>query len=290
MRWTRRPWPARPRAALVVFVGVLLASATAGQQERVAESAGERVELSDSEKERFLRTAEILEVSDLSIGVTGSRRATLSDGRLTHHAHVQTVDIFLEKFTAGPTPELNFRDYWGYNVAAYRLDRLLDLNMVPVTVERRVEGEAASVSWWLDDVEMDFVEYRKGTRKPPQLTRFEDQRRMSWAFQQLVLNRDPNDGNHLIDKNWKLWLIDFTRAFRPWKKLDDVRALTRVPRRFYENLRDLDPAAVERELSPYVKKKELKGLFARRDNLIEHFEKRIRKHGESVVLVDWPVD
>lgn len=33
--------------------------------------------------------------------------------------------------------EYNFRDTWQFNVAAYKLDRLLDLRLVPVTIERR---------------------------------------------------------------------------------------------------------------------------------------------------------
>ncbi len=239
-----------------------------------------------AEQERFLLSAEIIDLRAAGSGTTGSKRATLSDARLTHDAHVQSVDVFMKKFTAGPKTEFNFRDYWGFNVAAYRLDKLLGLGMVPVSVERQVEGDRASVTWWVDGVTMSMADYSAGERKPPNLTRFDDQRRLAWAFQQLVLNRDPNQGNELIDESWKLWLVDFTRAFRAWKKLDDVRILTRIDRGFYERLRGLDPVAVERELGPYLTKKELEGLFARRQALLEHFDQKIAKHGEAVVLID----
>ncbi len=273
------------RAAAPLLGSLLLAAATLVAQPVPQASAL----ASREEMERFLASAEILEMWEVGIGVTGSKRATLSDGHLTHDAHVQTVDVFLKKFTSREKSEFNFRDYWGFNVAAYRLDKLLDLGMVPVSVAREVDGQEASVTWWVDGVVMSMGEYQEGDRKPPSPTRFDDQRRLAWAFQQLVLNRDPNLGNDVIDESWKVWLIDFTRAFRPWKKLDDVKILTRVPRRFYDNLRALDPEAVERELGPFLKKNEVKGLLARRDRLIEHYDARIRQHGEAVVFIDWPV-
>jgi hypothetical protein len=245
-------------------------------------------DLTREEKEQFLLRAEVVDIRTLSIGVTGSRRATLSDGKMTHDAHVQTVDIFEKKFTAGKKTEFNFRDYYGFNVAAYRLDKLLDLNMVPVSVKRTIRGERASVSWWVDGIIMSGKEYRDGDQKPPDMGRFNDQKLQGWAFQQLVQNRDPNLGNFVIDENWKAWMLDFTRAFRQWKNLDDVTFLTRIPRRFYDRLGQLDPADVERELRPYLKKGEIKGLLARREKLIEHFDRLIAEQGETAVLIDRP--
>ena len=87
------------------------------------------------------------------MGTTGSRRATLSDGTLTHDAHVQTIDVRKAVYEGERGTEIDFRDYWGFNVAGYRLNKLLGLDIVPVTVERRVDGDPASVSWWIDDVQ-----------------------------------------------------------------------------------------------------------------------------------------
>ena len=274
-----------PGSAAALLLWTLALASVVGAQESAPTS-----ELSREEQERFLLAADIVDLREIGIGITGSRRATLSDGRFTHDAHVQTVDISMQKFTAGAKSELNFRDFWGFNVAAYRLDKLLDLNMVPVSVEREIEGERASLTWWVDRVLMGMADYQRDRPEPPNLTAFDDQRRTAWAFQQLILNRDPNLGNSAIDEDWKLWIFDFTRAFRQWKKLDDVKILTRVDRRFYENLRNLDLAAVEREIGPYLKGSELKGLFARRERLLDHFEKKIKKHGEAVVLIDLSAD
>ena len=89
-------------------------------------------------------------------GINNTRRATLSDGRITHDAHIQTVDISKTVFQPARGPaELNFKDTYRYNIAAYRLARLLGLNHVPVSVERRLGRDLAAVTWWVDDVLMD---------------------------------------------------------------------------------------------------------------------------------------
>ena len=92
--------------------------------------------LTDAQKEEFLRTARILEARELSKGITGSVRATLSDGTLTHDAHIQAIDQQKERFRGKDGLEINFRDSWRFNIAAYKIDRLLDLQLVPVAVQR----------------------------------------------------------------------------------------------------------------------------------------------------------
>ena len=110
---------------------------------------------------RSFQSAEIIRLERLRIGVTHSRRATLSlDGRL-HDAHVQTVDVLKHETRVRGRTEPALRDCYRFNIAAYRLDRMLGLGMVPVSVERVVEGEQAAVTWWVDDVlmmERDRVE------------------------------------------------------------------------------------------------------------------------------------
>ncbi len=174
-------------------------------------------ELSRAEMENFLLTAEVVERRSLSVGITGSERATLTDGRLTHDAHIQIVDVWKLSYTTSQGTELNFRDSYTYNIAAYRLDKLLDLRMVPVSVERKVGGETAAVTWWVDDVLMMERDRFLKKIQPPELTSWNDQMYQVRAFNALVYNTDPNLGNVLITKDWKLWMVDFTRAFRLYK-------------------------------------------------------------------------
>src|SRR5688572_1123174 len=82
-------------------------------------------QLDDARMEEFLRTARVVGVRSAGKGITGSSRATLRLGDLVHDAHIQTVDQFQREFRSAQGIEFNFRDKWQFNVAAYKIDRLL---------------------------------------------------------------------------------------------------------------------------------------------------------------------
>jgi hypothetical protein len=117
--------------------------------------------LSPEAMEVFLLKARVLNVRDAGSGVTQSRRATLSDGQLTHDVHIQTVDIAQQVFQSGRNTELNFKDTYRYNIAGYRVAKLIGLTTVPMSVERSIDGQIAAVTWWVDDVKMDEKERMK---------------------------------------------------------------------------------------------------------------------------------
>ena len=94
--------------------------------------------LSDAEIEQFLLHARVTKTKGINKGVTGSLKATLTDGKLTHDAHMQTIDQRLQQFAgSNGGVEFDFRDSWTFNLAAFKIDRLIGLNMVPVSVARR---------------------------------------------------------------------------------------------------------------------------------------------------------
>src|SRR5688500_2567970 len=103
-------------------------------------AAAQAVALTPEQMELFLTQARIVSMRDAGIGTTNSRRATLSDGTFTHDAHVQVVDDAKAVFQAGAATELNFKDSYRFNIAGYRLARLLGLDNVPMSVQRRVEA------------------------------------------------------------------------------------------------------------------------------------------------------
>ncbi len=177
---------------------------------------------SDAQKESFLLRAKVVKTERVSTGVTGTLRATLCDGQSTHDASLQSIDVSKRSVTTRQGTELNFRDSYKYNIAAYRLDRLLNLHMVPVSVERKIRGKKASLTWWVDDVEM--MDKKRYQRKiaPPNRARWNDQKFQVRIFNELVYNTDPNRGNLLITKDWKLVMIDFSRGFRRHKELKKV--------------------------------------------------------------------
>ncbi len=242
--------------------------------------------LTRAEQEEFLRAARVTARQPTKKGVTQTTRVTLSDGRITHDAHVQTVDINAPEYRTDKGIELNFRDTYKFNIAAYRLDKLLRLGMIPVSVPRDFEGKAAAFTWWVDDVIGDERDREKGKFDPPDHERYNGQMHAARVFANLIYNTDPNTGNFLTDRWFDLWTIDFTRAFRRYRKIMAPADLTRCDRGLLANLRKLDPDEVRKELSPYVLRAEIDALLARRDLIVKHFDRLIAAKGEAAVLYD----
>jgi hypothetical protein len=239
---------------------------------------------SDAEKEEFLAAAEIIDQEVLPTGVTESLRATLSDGLYTHDAHIQTVDLYRKKFKTPRRTHLDFHDSYRYNIAAYRVDRLLGLQMVPVSVERRVWGKRAAVTWWIDDVAMSVLEKHRNGVEPPDLQSWNRQRFLGRLFNQLIGNIDAHLGNHLVTSEWKLWLVDFTRAFRPHRKLPSPEELGCVDRNLYESLQGLTSDLLGEATGDVLSGRERKSVLARRDRLVEHYDRRLETEGEAHVF------
>ena len=241
--------------------------------------------LSLEETEAFLLNAKIIGRKGVSTGVTDTVRATLSDGRLTHDASIQTVDIAQTVFQAGKASEVNFKDTYRFNIAAYRLARLLGLQNVPMSVERRFDGKPGAWTWWVEDVQFD----EKGRLKEksilgPNPDRTSKQIQVMRVFDELIQNRDRNQGNMLWTKDWTLWMIDHTRAFRLGKELLKPDQLTRCERTLLEGMRALTLERVTEVMGQMMRKDEIQAVLTRRDVIIKHFEDRIATRGEAAVL------
>src|SRR3954452_18306348 len=120
----------------------------------------------------------------------------------------------------------------------------------------------------------------KGTMGPQPL-RTSAQLQMMQAFDELIQNKDRNGGNIVWTSDWKLWLIDHTRAFRTGKELMKPDDLKRCDRLFLEHLRQLTPAALDRATDTVLSKFEREALMARRELLVSHYQQRIAEAGES---------
>ena len=208
--------------------------------------------LSRAEMEEFLLTARVVQKKELSMGITNSHRAILDDGRRKHDAHIQTVDIRKTSFQTVRGTELNFRDSYKFNMAAYELDKLLELNMVPVSVERKVGGNMAAVTWWVDDALMTELDRNKKKMEPPHLNTWNPQMYVCRVFDQLIYNTDRNLGNLVITKDWKIWMIDHTRAFRMMKDLHTPQNLVQCDRKLLAKMRELNKESLTKGLKRYL--------------------------------------
>ena len=273
-------------------LGLLLAATTLGPPPLAAQSpepAKAAVGLSDAEQERFLLEGQIVRRRSAPGGVTLSERATLRLGGLEHECHIQRIDQHKASFAVGGTIEMDFHDSFRGNVAGYRLDRLLGLGMVPVSVARKDGDTAAAFSWWIDDVLMDERQRLQKKIKTPDVENWNRQMYVLRIFDQLIYNFDRNLGNLVIDKGWRIWMIDHTRAFKMFKELKDpIQLGTHCERDLLEALRKLDPAAVRAAMKDVLTPAQTDGLLARRDLIVKYFDARIAEIGEDNVVYDLP--
>jgi hypothetical protein len=125
--------------------------------------------------------------------------------------------------------------------------------------------------------------------EPPDAVRWNKQLQMMNVFDALAYNTDRNRGNILITPDWKLWMIDHTRAFRRHSSLQNAGALNQCERGMYERLRALDEAVVRERLKPYLTTFELDALLKRRKLILERLDKVIAERGEAKVLYTYTV-
>jgi hypothetical protein len=229
------------------------------------------------QQEDFLSKAKIKEGKDANKGTTGTSRVTLTDGTTTHAASVQTIDESKQFFLN----EIGFKDSYKYNIASWKLARLLGIeDMVPPSVKRTYQGKAASFTWWIDKLKMEEIDRRAKNIQPPDMDAWNRENNVMQVFDQLIYNVDRNQTNMLIDEGWHLWLIDHSRSFRTSKTLKDETVLKACDRNMLAKMKALDEATLTRELGSSVTKNEIQGLMARRDRIVKLFEGK----GESALF------
>ena len=254
--------------------------------------AQDRPHFTFDEMESLLLKGRIAERKGGSKGVTDAYRVTLSDGQRSHDAQVQNVDIFRTTFEVDPKHTVfNFHDTYRYNIAAYRLARLIGLENVPMSVPRMVDARQSAMTWWIDDVAMDEGARRKlsaRARLGPNPARTAAYLDILKVFDELIQNRDRNEGNLLWTKDWTMWMIDHTRAFRTDPALRNPQILKRCERSMFAGMRALTREAIAAAIGESLLQPEVEALLTRRDRIVKLFEDKIEKSGEAAVLYTMP--
>ena len=277
------------RLAAVAMLMVAVAVRPSGAQDAPVDR---RPEYSLGEMEDLLSKGRITARRNSPKGVTDAFRVTLSDGQRTHDAQVQNVDIFRAVFEVTPKyTEFNFRDTYRYNIAAYRLAQLVGLHNVPMSVPRLVDAKRSAVTWWVDDVAMDEggrLKLSARDRLGPNPSRTAAYIHILRVFDELIQNRDRNAGNLLWTKDWTMWMIDHTRAFRTDPELRSPQLLERCERALFAGLQGLTREELTKAVGDNLMQPEVDAVLARRDRLVKLFEDKIAKGSEAAVLYTLP--
>jgi hypothetical protein len=224
--------------------------------------------------EAYLRDTEIVSIEELKVGVTRPRRAKFPDGGLVQYMAFKNVP---------PGRQSGYWESYKSELAAYAMDQLLGLDMVPPTVEKRVKGDLGAAVMWCAPVK-SFAEL-KGVPTPPSryVAMWFRQLAKAKMFDNLIGNKDPNLGNWLVDPAWNLILIDHTRAFTPDKDL--YHKLDHVDVPLWDKMKALTVEQLTPVLSPYMGKGEIKAVIDRRDKMADAIAKLVKERGEGEVMM-----
>jgi hypothetical protein len=263
--------------AVVLFISTFVATSlgTFAQETVAVWPNGEEIEY-------FLKEAKITERKEIGTGITKPEKFTLELDGVVRHAVFKKVD--------------KRHDSWRFEVAAYELDKLLGLGMVPPTVKRKSKGRKGCLQLWVTGTTMQDFE---GEMPDP-----EDWRRqvsIMWLFDDLIANIDRHLNNAMVSPDYRLILIDNSKTFRQNRKLlndlngagtgtharfwgvpydkERIRYPTSYPAEFIEKLRSLTDKQI---------KKSLRGVLGYNKDLVIKRRKiileRLAEMGETVLV------
>ncbi len=238
------------------------------------------------ELEKFLKTAEITGHRDIGEGVT------------------KPIQLFLikeniERNGVWKNPKGKQKGYlegWQYEIAAYQMDKLLDLHMIPPTVERKFNGKRGSLQLWVEAQFSDLTMREQGMNIPEaELSHWSKMKYITRAFDSLIANEDRTQQNIFYTKDWRVILIDHSRSFRSSKKftkqliygkygIKGEKLLRQLPRILVEKIKALNFDDIKKAVGPYLKKKEINAILTRKELLLKEIEEMIKEKGENKVL------
>jgi hypothetical protein len=242
------------------------------------------------EIEELLKTAEIVSSADIPEGVTKPTRLYLKKG-----------DVEISGAWKNPKGmQQGHLEGWQYEIAAYEIDKLLDLNLIPPTVEREFNGKPGSLQFWVKSEfsELDVFEKKMGIPRSKFLNK-ENMKYITRAFDCLIANDDRTQQNILYTKDWRMILIDHSRSFRSTRKYTkklmygakglkkagrNPMLFRRLPRAFVEKVKALTYDDIKNAVGPYLKEKEIKAVILRKELLLKEIEEMVKEQGEDKVL------
>ena len=231
------------------------------------------------ELENYFRTAKV--VSKSRTGGRGENwDISLDDGKVARHGFF--------KLNNRTRPTL-IPDSYKYGIAAYELDKLLDLNLVPTVVEREIEGKKGSLQIFITGALLESDRRIKNI-EPPDPEKFKNTLEDLSVFENLTYSpcfcgEKALDDILIMDKeDWKIWRVDFSEAFAPSPELIPGFEITRCSKKLYQHLIKLEDKVIKAKLKQYLNDEEMSMLLKRKKLIIEKIKKLIAEKGEESVL------
>ena len=244
-------------------------------------------ELSQREDiEKWLTAGEIVESQEIGEGVTNPYRLFLKAGEVELSGIWKNPKGMRDGFLEG----------WQYEIAAYQMDKLLGLDMVPPTVERTFKRKKGSLQLWISGMISDEERQEKGVQIPAsQIYQWENRIYLMRAFDCIIANDDRTQQNIRYTKDWRTIMIDHSQAFRSTREhtknivygkngLKEALPLGRLPRKFVENVKALNFDLIKDAVGIYLTKREINAILSRKDIFLIEIDEMIKEKGEDSVL------
>jgi hypothetical protein len=272
----------RPALCLVIEGGQIATFSPAAMDYSVVPAelpGGERYsdideQLPDKQLERFLQKADVVKSSLIQNIIRGEARhaeiVDLESRELDLRAIFQDVD---EPASADGSASRRYI----HEIAAYKLDRMLDLNLVPVAVVRKVEGKTGSLQMWIHSA-VDLNEVREYGREDL-LELLAPQIKQGLLF--ITLMGEKRDdiaeaGRMLLPKERRVMVMDNTKAFPIRFDVDEL--IAEIQERFGDcelsehlemGMRSLQRESLKKTLGDYLSEAQIDAMLARRDRILE---------------------
>ena len=221
-----------------------------------------------------MKTAPIVRFEDVSRGVTRPRRGYFGPGG--------PVESIVWK-ALKPGMSRGFYESYKSEIAAYEIDKLLALEMVPPKVERRLESDTGVAVMWVGPTK-SFADLG-GVPKPPpaQFASWNRQIIKAKMFQNFIGDIDPNLGNWLVDPAWNLIIVDHSRALTNTKKL--VHTMQQIDADLWERMKGLTDETLTSAVGMWMDKDAVRAILDRRDRMQADIDKLVRAKGDVQVFI-----
>lgn len=251
------------RVAIFPLLGLLVASAS-----RAAEPS------TDRSVERFLLKASVVQIRMVMSATTYPMSIDLERKREVRRA--------LFKYTHREEP---LRDSYLHEVAAYRLDRALDLQMVPVSVLREIKTPGALIEWVDSARSVEDLRAENDRRLDSRALR--DQQAVMAVFDALISNPDRKASDQLVTADGRLHLIDHSKAFQTLAELPEefVAHPCRLPKDMERRLAKLEAEPLTVLLEGLLDEGQIRAMLERRDQILDKIAADRTTLGEAAVYI-----
>jgi hypothetical protein len=155
-----------------------------------------------------------------------------------------------------------FRESYKSEIATYELDKLLEMDMVPPTVERQIDGSDGAAQQWVENI-VDATD--PAMPDGENRVRWENEQVRMTMFDNLIGNRDRNRRNMLRDSAWNLILIDHMRVFGV--ESDLPHNMNRIDDTYWMKIERLTRKQLDETLRRWLDHHQIDAILARRERM-----------------------